>query len=362
GGEARCQKHCKKRILEEFLYSEPERLAVERLLNAGPEAFYSTVGAGQSSCFLSPDEVTEITNWAQDYHLSPHPKEENGEFGQGLDFGGYSSTYYPAHSDTPAPCLALGWPESSPWRREDSVRVYTSPPAEGEPSVRELIRRKLQTATQVCLIMLCIYGHIFNRHTYMPDQKKSCQTMTGGTVYIGKSFCSRAGRMVAGEMRSKFVLVDLQTVIHGSYSLTWSDAHLHRQLVTVLTGSVVDSFDHEFRILFAASSPVPEPRIGSCGQISNHLNNFSDTWFPKHLPFLDTEITNPPSPPSDGQLDWEAMGVISGGCSVPNSPVEPHNDVFLKDKPVLNNMMLEKNPKFVDNFFSNKHMVLDKKR
>uniref|UniRef100_A0A8C6SZP4 Family with sequence similarity 83 member E n=1 Tax=Neogobius melanostomus TaxID=47308 RepID=A0A8C6SZP4_9GOBI len=299
----------------EFLYSEPERLAVERLLNAGPEAFYSTVGAGQSSCFLSPDEVTEITNWAQDYHLSPHPKEENGEFGQGLDFGGYSSTYYPAHSDTPAPCLALGWPESSPWRREDSVRVYTSPPAEGEPSVRELIRRKLQTATQVCLIMLCIYdcaviGDLHNAASrgvpvYIIINQRSAQENTlvrlrhpniQVRVLGGKSFCSRAGRMVAGEMRSKFVLVDLQTVIHGSYrSASPLYAHLHRQLVTVLTGSVVDSFDHEFRILFAASSPVPEPRIGSCGQISNHLNNFSDTWFPKHLPFLDTEITNPPS-------------------------------------------------------------------
>lgn len=364
-----------------FLHSETERLALERLLNAGPEAFYSSVGAGQSSCFLSPDEVTDFTNWAQDYHVSSPPKE-NGEIGQALEIDDYCSTYYPAYSDTPPPSLTLGWPESSPWGHEDSVKVYTSPPAEGEPSVREIIRRKLQTATQVIAVVTdrltdcAVIGDLHSAASrgvpvYIILNQRSAQENTlvrlrhpniQMRVLGGKSFCSRAGRMLVGEMKDKFVLVDLQTVIHGSYSLTWSDAHLHRQLVTVITGSVVDSFDREFRILFAASSPVPEPRRSSCGQITNHLNNFSDAWVPKRLPFLDAEIINPPSPPADSLLDWEAMGVISGGCSVPNSPLELHDDVFSDDKPVLNNAMMDKKPKFVDNFFSNKHLLLDKKR
>lgn len=36
-------------------------------------------------------------------------------------------------------------------------------------------------------------------------------------VLGGKTFCSRTGRMVVGEMKDKFLLVDLETVIHGSY-------------------------------------------------------------------------------------------------------------------------------------------------
>lgn len=36
-------------------------------------------------------------------------------------------------------------------------------------------------------------------------------------VLGGKTFCSRAGRMVVGEMKDKFLLVDLKIVIHGSY-------------------------------------------------------------------------------------------------------------------------------------------------
>lgn len=36
-------------------------------------------------------------------------------------------------------------------------------------------------------------------------------------VLGGKTFCSRTGRMVLGEMKNKFLLVDLETVILGSY-------------------------------------------------------------------------------------------------------------------------------------------------
>lgn len=36
-------------------------------------------------------------------------------------------------------------------------------------------------------------------------------------VLGGKTFCSRTGTMVVGEMKNKFLLVDLERVIHGSY-------------------------------------------------------------------------------------------------------------------------------------------------
>lgn len=134
----------------EFLYSEKERQAVERLLSAGPEAFYNTVGNESSGCFLSSEEVSQINHWAQDFHSShlQVPKEENGEE-EGLQIHDFSSTYFPSHSDAPAPSLELGWPEKVPWMRTESIKVYTSPPAEGDPSVREVIRRQLQKASQV---------------------------------------------------------------------------------------------------------------------------------------------------------------------------------------------------------------------
>ncbi|XP_064825058.1 uncharacterized protein fam83e isoform X2 [Oncorhynchus masou masou] len=142
-------------------------------------------------------------------------------------------------------------------------------------------------------------------------------------VLGGKTFCSREGKIVMGELKDNFLLVDLETVVNGSYSFTWSDAHLHRQLVTVLSGPVVESFDREFRILFAASLPVPdtwttpkaprdEPHHHS---VLLDLNNR-----PKYFPM--EPINSPPAPPpADYTLDWEALGVIHRG-----SPANQHGE------------------------------------
>lgn len=94
-------------------------------------------------------------------------------------------------------------------------------------------------------------------------------------------------------------------------SLTWTDAHLHRQLVTVLSGPVVELFDQEFRILYATSLPVP------------------DSWKnarPLELPKIDKTLyqaepntqkqvlldcpSSPPPPIADSPIDWDALGVF----------------------------------------------------
>ena len=133
----------------EFLYSERERQAVERLLSAGPETFYSSIGTERSGCFLSPEEVRQMSSWAQDYHFNQVQWEEDGWEGSS-QVEDFCSTYFPCISDTPAPDLDLGWPEKGPWQTMGSTTVHTSPPAEGEPPVREIIRQHLQRATRVC--------------------------------------------------------------------------------------------------------------------------------------------------------------------------------------------------------------------
>lgn len=135
----------------EFLYCEKERQAVERLLSAGPEAFYSSIGTERSGCFLSSEEVSQISAWAQDYTFKQlqAQREPRGEAGSsGTEE--LCSTYFPSHSDVPTPDLELGWPEKGPWVPKGDVTVHTSPPAEGEPPVREIIRWHLQKASKVC--------------------------------------------------------------------------------------------------------------------------------------------------------------------------------------------------------------------
>ncbi|KAI3369963.1 hypothetical protein L3Q82_024764, partial [Scortum barcoo] len=369
----------------EFLYCERERQAVEILLSAGPEAFYSSIGTERSGCFLSSEEVSQITGWAQDYRFNPQQvrRETNGEEG-GSEMEDVCSTYFPSYSDTPTPNLELGWPERGPWVPKGSVTVHTSPPAEGEPPVREIIRRHLQKAKQVIAIVTdrltdgAVVGDLHNAASrgvpvYIILNQRSIQESfmlnrlrhpnMQVRVLGGKSFCSRVGRTVVGEMKDKFLLVDLETVIHGSYSLTWTDAHLHRQLITVLSGAVVDSFDREFRILFAASLPVSDTwRVaGTHIGMTHQLKDFSSLTFQNHFP-LEPEITSPPPPPPDSLLDWEAMGVVQREGYFLDSLPYQHEEIVAMEMPLQNNMVFDKNAPFMDNFANNGNQFVDKRR
>ncbi|XP_032370670.1 protein FAM83A [Etheostoma spectabile] len=371
----------------EFLHCEKERQAVETLLNAGPEAFYSSIGTERSGCFLSSEEVSQITSWAQDYRFNPPqvPRQENGVEGSS-EKEDICSTYFPSYSDTPAPNLELGWPEKSPWVPKGSVTVHTSPPAEGDPPVRQIIRRHLQKAGQVIAIVTdrltdgAIIGDLHNAASrgvpvyIILNQRSIQENFTLNRlrhpnmqvrVLGGKTFCSRTGRMVVGEMKDNFLLVDLETVIHGSYSLTWTDAHLHRQLITVLRGPVVDSFDREFRILFAASLPMPDTwRVAGTHvglDVTHQLKDHSDLWFQRHH-HSEPEITNPPSPPAESLLDWEAMGVIQRNSCFPDSPLDQHEEIMTKEMPLRSKMMFDKNTPITDDFTNNGNQFVDKKR
>ncbi|XP_077386894.1 uncharacterized protein fam83e [Festucalex cinctus] len=352
----------------EFLYSERERQSMEKLLCEGPKAFYNCVGAELFGSFLSPDEVGEITSWVQDFHFTPLEKEEKVD-PRAADL---TSSYFPSCSDAPAPGLDLGWPEA-PWVRMENVAVYTNPPAEGEPPIREVIRRHLQKASQVLAIVTdrltdsTIIGDlhdaasrgvpvyiILNQRTV--EEKYTLHRLGHRNIRVrvlgGKSFCSSKGKMMVGELKDKFILVDLETAIHGSYSLTWSDAHLHRQLVTVVTGSAVDSFDKEFRTLFAASSPVANlwEYAVPYSDMTKQQKDFKDPSPPRHF-HMKQEVLNPPSPPMDGHLDWEAMGVVPRG-SFPDSLFEEEG-IVAKETALQTDMRFDKNTAVLDTFTQN---------
>lgn len=138
----------------QFIYCEKERRAVERLLSSGPEAFYSSIGTELPGCFLSPEEVCQISSWAQDYRFKPPPEVTQSS----TPLEDFSSTYFPPNSDIPTPDLELGWPEKDPWPVKGNVTVHTNPPAEGDPPIREIIRRHLQQASKVGLNP---FEHIF---------------------------------------------------------------------------------------------------------------------------------------------------------------------------------------------------------
>nr|XP_029542835.1 protein FAM83D-like [Oncorhynchus nerka] len=355
----------------EYLHCERERYALERLLSAGPEAFYTTLIAEHLVPFLSPEEVNQISGRVKDYHSS-YEELEGAEEGGNSGLQDFSARYFPTHSDTPAPCLELGWPEGVTWVGMGRAMVYTSPPADEQPPVREIIRRLLQGASKVVAMVtdrLTDSTVIEDLRTIASrgvpvyivlNQRSSQENLPPHRLrhpYIqvrvlgGKTFCSREGKIVMGELKDNFLLVDLETVVNGSYSFTWSDAHLHRQLVTVLSGPVVESFDREFRILFAASLPVPDTWKTTKAPIDEphhhsvllDLNN-QPMYFP-----MEPINSRPPPPPADYTLDWEALGVIHRGSPV-NQHGEPMDMNVNMEEPLQHFTAVNKKPPFGEEF------------
>ncbi|XP_043978963.1 protein FAM83E isoform X2 [Gambusia affinis] len=366
----------------QFLHSEREREAVERLLNSGPKAFYGSIGPELSSYFLSPQEVSWISSWAHNYHFhEPLVGEQNGA-DTSVDSEKICSTYDPYQWDVPVPSLELGWPEKPARVLKSSVTVHSSHPAEDDLRIREVIRRHLQAAKTVIAVVtdqLTDNTIIFDLHMaasrgvpvyIILNQRTLQQNFTLNRlrhpymqvrVLRGKTFCSRTGTMVVGEMKENFILVDLESVIHGNYSLTWTDAHLHRQLVTVLTGPVIDSFDKEFRILFADSAPLPDAWGVAAGpQVYNHYQtkDFSHLRLQQQLS-AESEFTNPPSPPADVFLDWEAMGVLERDSSRPASLLGLHEE-NIDEK--MSQLEIDKDSPTEDIFTHNEHLVWNRRR
>ncbi|XP_029103481.1 protein FAM83E [Scleropages formosus] len=324
----------------QFYHCERERCALESLLRAGPGAFYAQLSRENLEPFLSPQEVTQLGTWAQEQSCGAALPLGWDDAEDGSGAPDVSLQYWPQGSDAPAPCLELGWPRRDAWLGVGSATVYSSPPKQQAPPVREVVRSLIQGAHGVVAVVtdrltdntvigdLCAAASrgvpvyiILN----LRSAQQSCisQRLKHQNIRVrilgGKSFCSRDGKMVTGELKENFLLVDVETVITGSYSLTWADAHLHRQLVMVLTGPVVASFDEEFRTLFAASLPIPNTWIEEEPPMKKEAIPFpfAETHSQPHLPLRSPSPATSPVPSDsfhDWEVDWEALGVTKYHC------------------------------------------------
>ncbi|XP_076987376.1 protein FAM83E [Tamandua tetradactyla] len=269
-----------------FLYSEGQRLALEALLSDGAAAFEDCVWREGLRPFLSRDEVQGLAAAAKDRTAArPEPKEA------GADGDAGSLTYWPGQSEDLAPALRLGWPEDVAWRGITRAQLYTQPPGEGCPPLKELVRQEIQAACKLVAVVMDVFTDpdllsdlveaatrrwvpvylLLDRQqlpaflTLAQQLRVNPQNTENLDVRVlrGCSFQSRRGQYVSGSVREKFVLLDCDRVLSGSYSFTWSDACLHRGLLTLLTGEITDAFSREFRTLYAASWPLlPAPSPG----------------------------------------------------------------------------------------------------
>lgn len=111
------------------------------------------------------------------------------------------------------------------------------------------------------------------------------------------------------------------------------DAHLHRQLITVLSGPAVQLFDREFRILYAASLPVPDlwkdAKPKELPKIYRALHQ-SEPNTQKLV--LRNGLPSPPPPTADSPIDWDALGVFQKTHESSEDQILPE---FYKEPPKL---------------------------
>ncbi|XP_030638814.1 protein FAM83F-like [Chanos chanos] len=268
----------------EFYYSEEQRAALEQLLKNGDGAFKMQLKDDNAKDFLSAKEITWFRDTFQEYEkesdsescVSPSPHDSNTD-------SGVHSTYWPAMSDTEVPPLDLGWPPTGFYKGVTRVSVYTHPPKENSPHIKEVVRRLIQESYKVVAVVMDLLTdlqilqdlldatskrgvavYILLDDTGVPHFLDMCNRLQITAQHLrnlrvrslrGSGLALSFGKL-PGSLCSKYMLVDGEKVMFGSYSFTWSSSRMNRNTITVMSGQVVDFYDNDFRELYAVSNKV----------------------------------------------------------------------------------------------------------
>uniref|UniRef100_A0A3B1J782 Family with sequence similarity 83 member Fb n=1 Tax=Astyanax mexicanus TaxID=7994 RepID=A0A3B1J782_ASTMX len=278
----------------EFYYSEEHRVALEILLREGDGAFKTRLAEDKAKDFLSAREIKVIRSSVLQYDTNEETQEEEEKRetareaersarGRAGDTPSLRSTYWPQMSDTEVPGLDLGWPHGGFFRGVTRVAVHTHPPKENGPHVKEVVRRLIQEASKVIAIVMDLltdlqilqdlldasskrrvpvyiildiqgvphFLDMCNRLQVNSQQLQYIRTRTVRGIGMGLSF----GR-IPGSLCSKYMLIDGDKVMFGSYSFSWSSSRMDRNMITIMSGQIVDFYDNDFRELYAISEKL----------------------------------------------------------------------------------------------------------
>ncbi|KAL6102467.1 fam83f [Pungitius sinensis] len=269
-----------------FYYSEEQRAALEQLLRNGDGAFRTRLREDNVKDFLSAREVAFIRKSFREY--DGDSDSESGEHERAKESpsadSGVHSTYWPEMSDTEVPPLDIGWPGGSgAYKGVTRVSVYSHPPKEAGPHIKQVVRALIQEAHKVVAIVMDFLTDLQILQDLLDAAARRgvavYAVLEAGGVPHFLDMCSRLQinamhlrnlrvRMVSGSglalsfgklpgsLCSKYMLVDGEKVMFGSYSFTWSSSRMDRNTITVMSGQILDFFDTDFRELYAVSEQV----------------------------------------------------------------------------------------------------------
>ncbi|XP_044044868.1 protein FAM83F-like [Siniperca chuatsi] len=355
----------------EFYYSEEQRAAIEELLKNGDGAFKTRLKDDNMKDFLSAREVKLLMNTLQQYDsgndsndskASPS-RSEQGAVGTDAD-SGVHSTYWPQMSDTEVPQLDIGWPNGGFFRGVTRVAVHTHPPKENGPHIKEVVRRLIQEASKVIAIVMDMLTdpqilqdlmdaawrrslpvYILLDFNGVPHFLDMCSRLQIGSQHLrnirartlqGVGFGLSFGRL-PGSLCNKYMLVDGDKVVFGSYSFSWCTSRMDRNMITVMTGQVVDFFDRDFRELYAISEKM---NLYKEFHVSMPATNVTATIRSK------AEPKRPPLPATTSRFQVSLGDSRKGGIQVPaHKYYNPKYSLVFGDAPHPTRSLQEPGPK-----------------
>ncbi|XP_008939690.1 PREDICTED: protein FAM83G [Merops nubicus] len=275
----------------EFFYSEEQRLALEALASRGRDAFYEVLKKENIRDFLSELELKKILDTLETYDPGSEyiPRHVGESEGDGNSEGGEqdvapSLEYWPQRSDRSIPQLDLGWPETVAYRGVTRATVYMQPPIEGQAHIKEVVRKMICQAQKVIAVVMDMFTDVdifkdlldagFKRkvgvyiildETNVKHFLQMCERAQMHAGHLknlrvrstgGTEFFTRSATKFKGALAQKFMFVDGDRAMCGSYSFTWSAARTDRNVITVLSGQVVEAFDKQFQELYLMSKGV----------------------------------------------------------------------------------------------------------
>ncbi|KAM8917160.1 protein FAM83C [Spinachia spinachia] len=270
----------------ELSHNEAARLATDALLELGEKEYRRVLAEERELNFLSPAELRYITGQAAraavaESSCAGAPNER--DFGDADAVSDLTSgTYFPMMSDDEPPMLELGWPDSPARYGPSETQIYFQ--RDKSHNVKDIIRGLINRAKKVIAVVMDVFTDVDLMCDLMEAANKRkvpvyilldeknlehftdmCSALDIGSTHMsnmrirstcGDTYCTKSGRKFTGQVLEKFMIIDCEEVMAGSYSFTWLSAQVHSNMVMHFSGRITDSFDREFRCLYADSQVV----------------------------------------------------------------------------------------------------------
>ncbi|XP_008504522.1 protein FAM83C [Calypte anna] len=313
-------------------HSETARLAIDAFLEQGEPGYLSAITEERELPFLSSLDMEYISQQRNQSLPDPsatkdkeaEPGDEDPADRASLDSELTSGTYFPLMSDVHPPELELGWPGIPLLTVTGQTQATVIFQRNKANSIKDLLRSLISRARMVIAIVMDLFTDMellcdlleasSRRHVpvylildeeYLKHFMEMCNKMALTQDNLpnmrvrclsGDTYYSKAGKKFAGQVLEKFVLIDCDQVLAGTYSFTWLCSQVHTGLVTHFRGQIVAEFEKEFRYLYAESRAVtnfcvPDPGTSP----SSHNTSKVDSYLLKPSQANDAETSSPSS-------------------------------------------------------------------